>query len=169
MTSPQQGIDSGFLPVAAGATEFPSWSFSISNATTPLWFYCKQKSPAKYKPISNKSQVPALMPHFFYSHCQAGMVFAINPTADKSFDAFQVCWAFVKHITPWTKIILFFQAAAKASGSSTTGSGGYGSGSTTTSGGSSTSTAATGNGAIKMSGSAVSILAVAGLVAGLVL
>jgi hypothetical protein len=91
MTSPEQGIDSGFLPVAAGATEFPSWSFSISNATAPLWFYCKQKSPAKYEPISHKSQVPALMPHFFSSHCQAGMVFAINPTADRSFDAFQVC------------------------------------------------------------------------------
>lgn len=62
------GVDSGYQPVAAGATSFPQWSITIDNATAPLWFYCAQKNPA--------------------SHCQAGMVFAINPTAEKSFDAF---------------------------------------------------------------------------------
>jgi len=62
------GVDSGYQPVAAGATSFPQWSITVDNATAPLWFYCAQKNPA--------------------SHCQAGMVFAINPTAEKSFDAF---------------------------------------------------------------------------------
>jgi hypothetical protein len=131
-TLKSEGIDSGFQAVAAGATEFPSWSITIDDISTPLWFYCKQKSPA--------------------NHCQAGMVFAVNPTTDQSFDA--------------------FLAAAKASSSSPSSSGGYGgygTGTGTSTGGSSTSTAASGNGAIRMGGSAVSILAVAGLVAGLVL
>jgi hypothetical protein len=78
------------------------------------------------------------------------------------------------NITFGTKVIPFFQAAAKASSSSPSSSGGYGgygtgTGTGTSTGGSSTSTAASGNGAIRMGGSAVSILAVAGLVAGLVL
>ncbi|KAH9173488.1 Cupredoxin [Lactarius sanguifluus] len=59
------GIDSSFQPVAAGATTAPSFSVTV-NATTPLWFYCRQSS-----------------------HCTSGMVFAINPTADKSFETFQ--------------------------------------------------------------------------------
>ncbi|KAI0072271.1 hypothetical protein K474DRAFT_1629274 [Panus rudis PR-1116 ss-1] len=60
------GVDSGFQPVPANATEFQQFSFTINNASAPLWFYCKQAN-----------------------HCQQGMVFAINPTAEKSFDAFQ--------------------------------------------------------------------------------
>ncbi|KAF7793255.1 hypothetical protein EIP86_004365 [Pleurotus ostreatoroseus] len=66
----QQPIDSGFMPVAAGTTSnFPTYTVQLTNVTGPLWFYCKQTNPA--------------------NHCQAGMVFAVNPTADKSFDAFQ--------------------------------------------------------------------------------
>jgi len=60
------GADSGFLPVSADATEVPQFSFTVDNATAPLWFYCKQGT-----------------------HCQAGMVFAVNPTAEKTFDAFK--------------------------------------------------------------------------------
>jgi len=59
------GVNSGFIPVAAGATTFPQWTIQIDNVTAPLWFYCAQAQ-----------------------HCESGMVFAINPTADKSFDAF---------------------------------------------------------------------------------
>ena len=36
------GIDSGFQPVQPNATTFAQWSFTITNATTPLWFYCRQ-------------------------------------------------------------------------------------------------------------------------------
>ena len=64
MTSPAAGIDSGFVPVAADATEHPVWSMTVNNASTPLWFYCRP-------------------------HCQLGMVFAVNPTAARTFEDFQ--------------------------------------------------------------------------------
>jgi len=63
------GIDSGFQFVPAGTTSFQQWTFTVNNASSPLWFYCRQKTPA--------------------SHCGMGMVFAINPTAAKSYAAFQ--------------------------------------------------------------------------------
>jgi len=48
------GFDSGFFPVAANATQFPTWNFTVQD-TKPVWAYCRQ-----------------------VSHCQSGMVFAIN-------------------------------------------------------------------------------------------
>ncbi|KAG5642887.1 hypothetical protein DXG03_001929 [Asterophora parasitica] len=68
LTTPNPGVDSGFQAVAAGATDFPAWSITIDDPSTPLWFFCAQTNPA--------------------NHCQAGMVFAVNPTAEKSFDAY---------------------------------------------------------------------------------
>ncbi|KXN81753.1 hypothetical protein AN958_03770 [Leucoagaricus sp. SymC.cos] len=62
----KNGIDSGFLPVAPNATEFPQWSFSVQDDSTPLWFYCDQGT-----------------------HCRAGMVFALNPTAQETYDTFK--------------------------------------------------------------------------------
>jgi len=124
MTTPTAGIDSGFMPVASGATSYPEWSFTMTNASAPLWFYCRQTG-----------------------HCQQGMVFAVNPTAAKSIDA--------------------FQAAAKASSS-----GGYGSpsssGTTGTASSSTPSAQATG-GATRHSGSAAIVLAVVGIGAGVLL
>jgi plastocyanin len=35
------GLDSSFQPVAAGATQVPSFLVPV-NATTPLWFSCQQ-------------------------------------------------------------------------------------------------------------------------------
>lgn len=71
-TTPALGVDSGFQPIPAaglnGAAP-PQWKITITNASAPLWFFCAQTVPA--------------------NHCQTGMVFAINPTAAKSFDAFQ--------------------------------------------------------------------------------
>jgi len=67
-TQASTGIDSGFLAVDANSTLAPSWSFTL-NTTTPLWFFCAQTTPV--------------------NHCQSGMVFAVNPTADKTFDAYQ--------------------------------------------------------------------------------
>ncbi|KAF8874490.1 hypothetical protein BD779DRAFT_1476507 [Infundibulicybe gibba] len=55
------GLSSGFQP-ANGAASF---SFTI-NSTDPLWFFCAQTQPF-----------------------EAGMVFAVNPTLDKTFDMFQ--------------------------------------------------------------------------------
>ncbi|KAL6301798.1 Cupredoxin [Sparassis latifolia] len=60
------GVDSGFQFVAANASAFPQFSFTVQNASAPLWFYCRQAG-----------------------HCAAGMVFAVNPTAQKSFATFQ--------------------------------------------------------------------------------
>ena len=62
------GIDSGFQPVNATDTALPVWTFQVTD-TTPLWFFCAQTVPAV--------------------HCTAGMVFAVNPTADKTFEQFQ--------------------------------------------------------------------------------
>ncbi|KAH7910634.1 hypothetical protein BJ138DRAFT_1064855 [Hygrophoropsis aurantiaca] len=53
-TSGQIGIDSGFMPVAADATTFPTYTFTV-NDTTPIWVYCKQTG-----------------------HCGQGMVFSVN-------------------------------------------------------------------------------------------
>jgi len=66
------GLDSGFQPVGANATTFPTWNVTV-NDTTPLWFYCKQHS-------ADGS-----------SHCGAGMVFAVNAVANsaRNFSAFQ--------------------------------------------------------------------------------
>ncbi|KAI0723752.1 hypothetical protein C8T65DRAFT_599327 [Cerioporus squamosus] len=60
------GVDSGYQFVDPTATSFPVWQITVNNASTPLWFYCRQAK-----------------------HCQSGMVFAVNPTAEKSFDAFK--------------------------------------------------------------------------------
>ncbi|KAG8894879.1 hypothetical protein FRB99_000939 [Tulasnella sp. 403] len=61
------GFDSGYMPVAASDTTFPTWSFTV-NDTKPIWGYCKQGN-----------------------HCQSGMVFAINAneSSANNFAAFQ--------------------------------------------------------------------------------
>jgi len=128
MTTPTLGIDSGFAPVAADATTFPVWSFTMTNASAPLWFYCKQ-----------------------VGHCAKGMVFAVNPTAEKNFTA--------------------FQAAAMATGSNTTSTPAA-SGSSSASG-SAAAAASTGksaaSGAARVAGGAAGALAAVGLAAGLLL
>jgi len=59
------GGNSGFMPVAAGATTFPTKQLVIPDATTPLWFYCAQPG-----------------------HCGQGMVFAINPGTQTKMDSY---------------------------------------------------------------------------------
>ncbi|KAK0228801.1 Cupredoxin [Armillaria fumosa] len=60
----KSGIDSGFVPIPSNSTEFGQWTFTVDN-TAPLWFFCAQTG-----------------------HCEAGMVFAVNTTPEKSFQAF---------------------------------------------------------------------------------
>lgn len=36
------GVDSGYQFVPANSTSFPVWSITVNNASTPLWFYCRQ-------------------------------------------------------------------------------------------------------------------------------
>jgi plastocyanin len=61
------GFASGFQPVAAGATEFPTFQITI-NDTAPIWGYCGQTG-----------------------HCGQGMVFSINSveTGANNFAAFK--------------------------------------------------------------------------------
>jgi plastocyanin len=146
-TTPATGVDSGFQFVAPGSTSFPTWSITVQNASAPLWFFCAQTNPA--------------------SHCHAGMVFAVNPTAEKSFDAFQAA----------AKALGASTGTATTGGSTATtaaGGGGYGYGSPVTStpasAGSGTPSSSSSSGALRMSGSAAAILlAGAGLFAGTVL
>jgi len=146
----QQGIGSGFQLVPAGSTSFPQWSFTMNNDTSPLWFFCAQTDPV--------------------NHCQMGMVFAVNPTPEKSIDAFKAN---------------AMGAAANVSGSSVaasataTGTGAFptlsgfatvaSSGAPSGSGPLAASTAATtpANAAVSFRSGSVSALALAGLVAGL--
>jgi len=63
------GFDSGFQPVAADATTFPTWNYTVTD-TGPIWVYCRQQNPS--------------------SHCGAGMVFAINSdeSSPRNYSAF---------------------------------------------------------------------------------
>ncbi|KAF9039604.1 hypothetical protein BDZ89DRAFT_1035237 [Hymenopellis radicata] len=66
------GFDSGWVNIPAnGVGVTPVWNLTITDASTPLWFFCKQLIPSP--------------------HCIAGMVGAINPPASgsNSFQAFQ--------------------------------------------------------------------------------
>ncbi|KAF8883057.1 hypothetical protein CPB85DRAFT_402990 [Mucidula mucida] len=66
------GFDSGWVFIPEnGVGETPVWNLTITDASTPLWFFCKQLIPSP--------------------HCIAGMVGAINPPASgsNSFQAFQ--------------------------------------------------------------------------------
>ncbi|THU98563.1 hypothetical protein K435DRAFT_856570 [Dendrothele bispora CBS 962.96] len=62
------GFDSGWVLIpGADAGPTPEWNLTITNASRPLWFYCKQLLPAP--------------------HCGAGMVGAINAN-DSSIQTF---------------------------------------------------------------------------------
>jgi len=60
-------FDSGFMPVADGATTFPTYVVQVNN-TNPIWAFCRQTG-----------------------HCGDGMVFAANAveSSSKNFAAFQ--------------------------------------------------------------------------------
>ncbi|KAJ7739643.1 hypothetical protein DFH07DRAFT_1064364 [Mycena maculata] len=66
-TTGQLGFDSGFMPVAANATQFPTFTIQV-NDTQPIWAYCRQAG-----------------------HCGLGMVFSANAVEDgpNNFEAFQ--------------------------------------------------------------------------------
>ena len=56
----------------------------MTNASAPLWFYCRQTGYVIDLEAKNSTlNAP------YCSHCETGMVFAINPTAAMSFSAFQ--------------------------------------------------------------------------------
>jgi len=61
------GFDSGFMPVADGATIFPTFTIRV-NDTNPIWAFCQQAT-----------------------HCGQGMVFSVNAveSGPKNFSAFE--------------------------------------------------------------------------------
>lgn len=65
------GVNSGFQPVSANSSMTMQWSITLDakSASSPLWFFCAQTNPA--------------------NHCHAGMVFAINANANKTFEQFK--------------------------------------------------------------------------------
>jgi plastocyanin len=168
------GVSSGYQNVSdpSGASGFPTWSLTVENASAPLWFFCSQ--------VTNTS-----------THCKSGMVFAINPTPQKSFDAFQQAAIGTNATSPGDQnpsgsvvagsagatdgaVSISGSAVAASetpapSPSGSSGSSGSGSGSASGSA-SGASPSTTSNGASQLiSGSSISLLAVAGLVAGLTL
>jgi len=66
-TSGQVGFDSGFMPVADSATNFPTYVIQV-NDTAPIWAYCRQAT-----------------------HCGQGMVFSVNAveSGPNNFNAFK--------------------------------------------------------------------------------
>ncbi|KAI0672739.1 Cupredoxin [Trametes maxima] len=115
------GVDSGYQAVAADASSFPVWSITVNNASTPLWFYCRQGK-----------------------HCQAGMVFAVNPTQDKTFDAFKTKAATSTAVDGSADASSGAPAAASGSGSAAAGGA---AGSTAAAGGASPATGTAAGGA----------------------
>ncbi|KZV90081.1 hypothetical protein EXIGLDRAFT_720657 [Exidia glandulosa HHB12029] len=64
-TTNTKGFDTGFMPFTEGSNELPFFQLKIMS-TEPIWIACLQAN-----------------------HCQSGMVMAINPTADKTFEQFR--------------------------------------------------------------------------------
>lgn len=62
------GFDSGFMPSDDAGPNFPTYSYTVTNASAPIWVYCKQGN-----------------------HCAQGMVFAINTNENSAntFAAYQ--------------------------------------------------------------------------------
>jgi plastocyanin len=129
-SNPQDMLDSGFQFVPAGAASLPQWSFTVSSTAAPLWFYCRQTT-----------------------HCEKGMVFAINPTATKTYNLFQ-------QAANGTTISANGTATPGTTSGSGSGSAAPGSGSTT--GTSSSPSASASNGARALGASAAGLLGVAG-------
>ncbi|EJF66269.1 hypothetical protein DICSQDRAFT_159248 [Dichomitus squalens LYAD-421 SS1] len=142
------GVDSGFQFVPAGATQFPVWQITVNNASAPLWFFCRQAT-----------------------HCQAGMVFAVNPTAAKTYDAFKANAAQSVAVNGSPAPANGTTGSTGAPASSASGSTGGAVGTAAASGSTPSPSAAgtAGNGASALSFSGVTLLSLAGLSLGLLL
>ena len=79
-------MDSDFRPITAGSSTVSQFNFTVTNATSPLWFYCRQTGYVLSVFLYITHVVDSSL---FPSHCGMGMVFAVNPTQNKSFEAFQ--------------------------------------------------------------------------------
>jgi len=164
------GVSSGFQNVSdPTASTFPTWTITVEDVSAPLWFFCSQVTPTS-------------------THCQSGMVFAINPTPAKNFTTFQLAaqatngtgpqnppGSIISGAAGTTETALSVSgSASEASLTAATGTGAGAGASTTGSTGSTTgapsSQTSSPSGAKQlMAGSSFSVVAVLGLVAGLAL
>ena len=131
-------LDSGFQFVAANATTIPQYSFTMTNVTGPLWFYCRQAD-----------------------HCQKGMVFAVNPTADKTFQAYQAKAMALGSVNPGNATTTTNSSAVVPSGVAVTGSATAASGSDAAA-----SETAAANSAYRVGATSAMVFSSIGLVAG---
>jgi plastocyanin len=91
-------FDTGFMPNINGTVNPPPHVGMLVNVSTPVWFYCRQKTPE--------------------SHCGLGMTFAINPTVTKTFLEFQQA-AIAQEGTGATSGIVSGSSSSSSSTSST--------------------------------------------------
>ncbi|KAH9936873.1 uncharacterized protein BXZ73DRAFT_100288 [Epithele typhae] len=99
------GFDSGYVLVKNGTSgPFPTFNLTITDETTPIWFYCAQ----------------VLGPNGPLAHCPAGMVGAINApgTGDHVFASFSAAATQTPTTQP-TPALLGIGASASASVSPT--------------------------------------------------
>ncbi|PPQ93280.1 hypothetical protein CVT25_015278 [Psilocybe cyanescens] len=146
-TTPTQGVTSGFMFINTTTGPFPQWQISVTNASTPLWFFCAQTNP---KP-----------------HCELGMVFAVNAPPAKSFAQFQAA-AMASTPSNSTTGNTTSSGGAATNGTtggsaSTPGSGSASSGSGAPAAPPANSTGSANSGALKLGGSAAGIMTVAAL------
>lgn len=59
------GFDSGNILISDSSSGFPTWNLTITNASQPIWFFCKQLVPQP--------------------HCNVGMVGSINAPSSGQF------------------------------------------------------------------------------------
>jgi plastocyanin len=135
------GVDSSFQPVAANATQVPSFTITVNSTDAPLWFSCQQPG-----------------------HCESGMVFAVNPTANKTFAAFQAA-AKASSANGAPASNSSTPSASGSSGSGTTSQSPSGTGSSS----STTTTSSKANSAMSVGAQAGGLLAAVGLAAGVLL
>ncbi|KAI0086391.1 hypothetical protein BDY19DRAFT_995998 [Irpex rosettiformis] len=135
-------IDSGFMNIPAGSGP-ANYTVPVNDSTTPVWFYCKQ--------VLNG-----------VSHCSQGMVFALNPTADKTFGTFQATANATASSTNSS-------SSASPSGASSASGSSPSSTSHSSSSNAPAPTSSTTSGAMKIGSSAAIALSAVGLAAGMLL
>ncbi|KAH8119305.1 hypothetical protein DFH11DRAFT_437317 [Phellopilus nigrolimitatus] len=107
LANPCTPLDGGFNSGIVN-TVGASWNLTISDATTPIWFFCAQSTPIV--------------------HCEQGMVGAINPPSSGSFSSFL---ASAKAATVTPSITAVALTGSGAAATATPGGSGAASGSAT--------------------------------------
>ena len=79
------GVNPDFEPVTANATNVPSFTIAVNQTT----LYGSSATRLGNVSLSTHSSESSHADHLRYSRCEQSMVFAVNPTQNKTFDVFQ--------------------------------------------------------------------------------